>query len=193
MPDVESVCPACKGARFNENVLDVRIKGKHIAEVLDMSIEEAVDFFDDQSYILHKLKVLAELGLGYLRLGQSSTTLSGGEAQRIKLATELSKIKRGAHNLYILDEPSTGLHLRDIQRLIDCLHQLVDAGHTVLVIEHHLDIVKVADHVIDMGPEGGKEGGLVVVAGTPEQVAKSEGSHTGAFLREVLAKENGGW
>jgi excinuclease ABC subunit A len=193
MPDVESVCPACKGARFNENVLDVRTKGKHIAEVLDMSIEEAVDFFDDQPYVLHKLKVLAELGLGYLRLGQSSTTLSGGEAQRIKLATELSKIKRGAHNLYILDEPSTGLHLRDIQRLIDCLHQLVDAGHTVLVIEHHLDIVKVADHVIDMGPEGGKEGGLVVAAGTPEQVAKSKDSHTGAFLREVLTKDNGGW
>ncbi|MFK7691475.1 excinuclease ABC subunit UvrA [Paenibacillus sp. HJGM_3] len=189
MPDVESVCPVCKGARFNEEVLDVRIKQKNLAEVLDMSIEEAVLFFDDQPYIQHKLNVLNELGLGYVRLGQSSTTLSGGEAQRIKLATELGKIKRGSHNLYILDEPTTGLHLQDIQKLIACVDRLVDAGHTVIVIEHHLDMIKVADHIIDMGPEGGKNGGLVVATGTPEQIARSERSLTGRFLREVLAAE----
>jgi excinuclease ABC subunit A len=193
MPDVESVCPVCKGARFNDNVLDVRIKEKNIAQVLDMSIEEAVDFFADQAYIRHKLNVLNDLGLGYLRLGQSSTTLSGGEAQRIKLATELSKLKRGMHNLYILDEPTTGLHLCDIQKLIDCMNQLVEAGHTVVVIEHHLDVIKVCDHIIDMGPEGGKDGGMVVACGTPEQVAKTEGSYTGAFLRKVLMTENCYW
>lgn len=186
MPDVESVCPACQGARFNADVLEVKINNKHIAQVLDMSIEEAVAFFTDQPYILHKLSVLNQLGLGYLRLGQSSTTLSGGEAQRIKLATELSKIKRGSHNLYVLDEPTTGLHLRDIQKLIDCLHQLVDAGHTVVVIEHHLDMIKVADHIIDMGPEGGKNGGMVVASGTPEEVAETAGSLTGKFLRDML-------
>ncbi|CAG7655832.1 excinuclease ABC subunit UvrA [Paenibacillus allorhizosphaerae] len=193
MPDIEAVCPACKGARFNSDVLEVQIKGKTIADVLEMSIEEAIVFFEDQSYILHKLNVLNQLGLGYLRLGQSSTTLSGGEAQRIKLATELGKIKRGAHNLYILDEPTTGLHLQDIQKLIDCINQLVEAGHTVLVIEHHLDIIKVADHIIDMGPEGGKGGGTVVAQGTPEEVAKVDGSYTGRFLRDVLESDNRYW
>ncbi|MBE1445147.1 hypothetical protein [Paenibacillus sp. OAS669] len=193
MPDVESVCPVCKGARFNDEVLDVRIKNKNIAEVLEMSIEEAVDFFSDQTYILHKLNVLNQLGLGYLRVGQSATTLSGGEAQRIKLATELSKLKRGAHNLYILDEPTTGLHLQDIQKLIDCVQQLVDAGHSVIVIEHHLDMIKVADHIIDMGPEGGKNGGTVVASGTPEEVAKVKASLTGQFLNEVLVAENCYW
>ncbi|MFC5649878.1 excinuclease ABC subunit UvrA [Paenibacillus solisilvae] len=186
MPDIDTVCPVCKGARFNDDILEVRIKEKNIAEILDMSIEDAVLFFAEQPYILNKLKVLNQLGLGYLRIGQSSTTLSGGEAQRIKLATELSKIKRGSHNLYILDEPTTGLHLRDIQKLIDCLHQLVEAGHSVLVIEHHLDMIKVADHIIDMGPEGGNNGGTVVAYGTPEEVARTEGSLTGKFLREVL-------
>lgn len=193
MPDVESVCPVCKGARFNDEVLDVRIKDKNIAQVLEMSIEEAVEFFNEQAYILHKLNVLNQLGLGYLRVGQSATTLSGGEAQRIKLATELSKLKRGAHHLYILDEPTTGLHLQDIQKLIDCIQQLVDAGHTVVVIEHHLDMIKVADHIIDMGPEGGKNGGMVVASGTPEEVAKVEGSLTGHFLSEVLVAENCYW
>ncbi|WP_028552745.1 excinuclease ABC subunit UvrA [Paenibacillus sp. UNC451MF] len=193
MPDVESVCPVCKGARFNEEVLDVRIKDHNIAQVLEMSIEEAVDFFSEQPYILHKLSVLNQLGLGYLRVGQSATTLSGGEAQRIKLATELSKIKRGAHNLYILDEPTTGLHLQDIQKLIDCIQQLVDAGHTVVVIEHHLDMIKVADHIIDMGPDGGKNGGAVVASGTPEEVAKVQESLTGKFLSEVLVAENCYW
>ncbi|WP_284645463.1 excinuclease ABC subunit UvrA [Paenibacillus silviterrae] len=186
MPDIESVCPACKGARFNEEVLEVRIKDRHIAQVLEMSIEEAVEFFEHQPYIQHKLRVLNELGLGYLRLGQSSTTLSGGEAQRIKLATELSKMKRGSHNLYILDEPTTGLHLHDIQKLIDCIQKLVEAGHSVVVIEHHLDMIKVADYVIDMGPEGGKNGGRVIASGTPEEVARSKGSLTGKFLRELL-------
>ncbi|MGO4185161.1 excinuclease ABC subunit UvrA [Paenibacillus sp. TAF43_2] len=186
MPDVESVCPVCQGARFNEEVLDVRIREKNIAQVLEMSLEEAALFFSDQPYILHKLNVLNELGLGYLRLGQSSTTLSGGEAQRIKLATELSKLSRGSHNLYILDEPTTGLHLQDIQKLIDCLHQLVDAGHSVIVIEHHLDMIKVADYIIDMGPEGGNNGGMVVACGTPEEVAQTQGSLTGKFLREML-------
>jgi excinuclease ABC subunit A len=186
MPDVESVCPVCQGARFNEDVLEVRIRERNLAQVLEMSIEEAVDFYAEHPYIQHKLNVLNQLGLGYLRLGQSSTTLSGGEAQRIKLATELSKLKRGSHNLYILDEPTTGLHLRDIQKLIDCLHQLVEAGHSVVVIEHHLDMIKVADHIIDMGPEGGKKGGMVVASGTPEQVAETEGSLTGKFLKETL-------
>ncbi|MDQ0112475.1 excinuclease ABC subunit UvrA [Paenibacillus harenae] len=190
MPDVEAVCPVCKGARFNESVLDIRIKEKNIAEILDMSIEDAVAFFDDQPYIARKLAVLNDLGLGYLQLGQSSATLSGGEAQRIKLATELSKVKRGAHNLYVLDEPTTGLHLRDIQRLIDCLNHLVDAGHTVVIIEHHLDMIKIADHIIDMGPDGGHKGGTVVASGTPEQVAASSDSLTGRYLREMLAPQH---
>ncbi|BBH22504.1 UvrABC system protein A [Paenibacillus baekrokdamisoli] len=186
MPDVETLCPTCKGARFNEEVLDVKLNGKSIADVLDMSIEEAVEYFEGQAYIQHKLNVLNQLGLGYLRLGQSSTTLSGGEAQRIKLAYELSKMKRGSHNLYVLDEPTTGLHLSDIQKLIDCLQQLVDAGHSVLVIEHHLDLIKVADYVIDMGPDGGRNGGMIVASGTPEQVSRTEGSLTGKFLTQAL-------
>ncbi|UVI30256.1 excinuclease ABC subunit UvrA [Paenibacillus spongiae] len=193
MPDVESVCPSCKGARFNNDVLEVLLNGKNIAQVLDMSIEEAVSFFSDQPYVVHKLNVLNQLGLGYLKLGQSSTTLSGGEAQRIKLATEISKLKRGSHNLYILDEPTTGLHLHDIQKLIDCMNQLVDNGHSVLVIEHHLDVIKVSDYLIDMGPDGGKDGGTVVAQGTPEQVAVVDASHTGRFLKSVLATDNRYW
>lgn len=154
-----------------------------------MSIEEAVVFFEGQTYVQHKLRVLHQLGLGYLRLGQSSTTLSGGEAQRIKLAYELSKLKRGSHNLYVLDEPTTGLHLSDIQKLIDCLQQLVDAGHSVLVIEHHLELIKTADYVIDMGPDGGSNGGQVVATGTPEQVARVERSLTGKFLEKLLESQ----
>ncbi|RED55138.1 excinuclease ABC subunit UvrA [Cohnella lupini] len=191
MADVESVCPVCQGSRFNEDVLEIRIRDRNIAQVLEMSIEEAILYFSDQTYISHKLKVLHQLGLGYLRLGQSSTTLSGGEAQRIKLATELSKMIRGAHNLYVLDEPTTGLHLSDIQKLIDCLHQLVAAGHSVIVIEHHLDLIKVADYLIDMGPEGGKNGGLVVASGSPEEVAKTDASLTGKFLCDVLSVQGG--
>jgi excinuclease ABC subunit A len=140
----------------------------------------------DNHYLKHKLGIMKELGLGYMRLGQSSTTLSGGEAQRVKLAYELSKIKKGAHNLYILDEPTTGLHLSDIQKLLDCMGKLVEKGHSVIVIEHHLDVIKSADYIIDMGPEGGNGGGCVVAEGTPEQVAAVEASHTGRYLREVL-------
>jgi excinuclease ABC subunit A len=187
MADVEVVCPACKGARYNEETLEVIYRGKNIAQVLDMSIEEAASFFEDVPLIAHKLGVLNQLGMGYLKLGQSSTTISGGEAQRVKLAHELGKIKRGARNFYILDEPTTGLHLADIQRLLDSLNRLVDAGNTVLVIEHHLDVIKTADWVIDLGPEGGKHGGRVVAQGTPEQVAGCPDSYTGQFLREVLA------
>jgi excinuclease ABC subunit A len=186
MSDIETICPVCKGMRFSDEGLEIRYKGKSIADVLEMTVEEALEFFGDDTYLKHKLGIMQELGLGYMRLGQSSTTLSGGEAQRVKLAYELAKIKRGAHNLYILDEPTTGLHLSDIQKLLDCLGRLVDKGHTVLVIEHHLDVIKSADYIIDMGPEGGNNGGFVVAEGTPEQVARVEGSYTGRFLREVL-------
>ncbi|MCY3813545.1 MAG: excinuclease ABC subunit UvrA [Gammaproteobacteria bacterium] len=186
MPDVEVVCGACKGQRFNAETLEVTHKDKNIADVLDMSIEEGVEFFADLPNIGRKIKVLNDLGLGYLTLGQSATTLSGGEAQRIKLATELAKLQRRGHILYILDEPTTGLHLADIRRLLDCLHRLVDAGHTVLVIEHHLDVIKTADHVIDLGPEGGRGGGEVVAKGTPEDVAASPRSYTGQYLRAHL-------
>ena len=186
MPDVEVVCGACKGQRFNPETLEVSHNGKTIADVLDMSIEEGVRFFEDRPAIGRKVKVLDDLGLGYLTLGQSATTLSGGEAQRIKLATELSKLQRRGHVLYILDEPTTGLHLADISKLLDCLHRLVDAGHTVLVIEHHLDVIKTADHVIDLGPEGGRGGGEVVATGTPEAIAACPESHTGRYLRAHL-------
>lgn len=186
MADIETICPVCKGKRFSAEGLEIKYRGKSIADVLEMTVEEALDFFRDNRYLKHKLGIMNELGLGYMCLGQSSTTLSGGEAQRVKLAYELSKIKRGAHNLYILDEPTTGLHLSDIQRLVDCLNRLVDQGHSVLVIEHHLDVIKSADYIIDMGPEGGSGGGYVVAEGTPEQVAKVETSHTGRFLRTVL-------
>ena len=186
MADIETICPVCKGLRFSAEGIEIKYKGKSIADVLDMTVEEALAFFEDNTYLKHKLKIMNELGLGYMCLGQSSTTLSGGEAQRVKLAYELSKIKRGAHNLYILDEPTTGLHLSDIQKLLDCLNKLVDKGHTVIVIEHHLDVIKSADYLIDLGPEGGSGGGYIVAEGTPEQVARVEASHTGRFLRSVL-------
>ena len=186
MADVEAICPVCKGKRYMAEVLEVRYRGKSIGDVLDMSIEEAAQFFGAVPIVAHKLGVLMQLGLGYLRLGQSSTTISGGEAQRVKLALELGKIKRGGHNIYILDEPTTGLHLADIQRLLDALNKLVDAGHSVVVIEHHLDVIKTADWVIDLGPEGGKRGGQVIAQGTPEDVAKCKESYTGKFLKRVL-------
>jgi excinuclease ABC subunit A len=185
MPDVEVPCESCKGARYNGETLEITYRGKTIADVLDMSIEEGVGFFEDYPGIARKIGVLHRLGLGYLTLGQSSTTLSGGEAQRVKLANELSKLKRG-HILYILDEPTTGLHMADIQHLLECLGRLVDAGHTALVIEHHLDVIKTADHIIDLGPEGGHGGGGVVVCGTPEDVARCKASHTGRFLKRRL-------
>jgi excinuclease ABC subunit A len=186
MPDVEVVCTACKGARFNNDTLEVTVRGKTIADVLNMSIEEGAEFFAADASIRRKIAVLDELGLGYVTLGQSSTTLSGGEAQRIKIATELSTLQRSKHTLYILDEPTTGLHLADIERLLASLNRLVDAGHTVLVIEHHMDVIKTADHVIDLGPEGGHAGGEVVVSGTPEAVARCKASHTGRYLKAHL-------
>jgi excinuclease ABC subunit A len=186
MPDVEVICGACKGARFNTETLDVTVRGKTIDDVLNMSVEEGVSFFAAEPAIGKKIEVLNDLGLGYLTLGQSATTLSGGEAQRIKIATELSKLQRSKHTVYILDEPTTGLHLADVQRLLESLNRLVDAGHTVLLIEHHLDVIKTADHVIDLGPEGGHAGGRVVVTGTPEAVAACKQSHTGRFLKAHL-------
>ena len=186
MPDVEVTCAACKGARFNSETLEVTLRGKTIDDVLNMPVEEGVTFFANEPPVGKKIEVLNDLGLGYLTLGQSATTLSGGEAQRIKLAAELSKLQRSKHTLYILDEPTTGLHLADIQRLLDCLHRLVDAGHTVLAIEHHMDVIKTADHVIDLGPEGGHAGGQIVVTGTPEEVAACKASHTGRFLKSHL-------
>jgi excinuclease ABC subunit A len=188
MPDVEVTCGACKGARFNSETLDVTVRGKTIDDVLNMSVEEGVGFFAKEPAIGKKIEVLADLGLGYLTLGQSSTTLSGGEAQRIKIATELSKLQRSKHTVYILDEPTTGLHLADIERLLESLNRLVDAGHTVLLIEHHLDVIKTADHVIDLGPEGGHAGGQVVITGTPEDVAACKSSHTGRFLKAHLKR-----
>ena len=186
MPDVEVTCGVCKGARFNAETLEVTIRGKTISDVLNMSVEEGVGFFKDEPSIRRKIEVLNELGLGYLTLGQSSTTLSGGEAQRIKIATELSTLQRSRHTVYILDEPTTGLHLADIERLLESLNRLVDAGHTVLLIEHHMDVIKTADHVIDLGPEGGHAGGEVVVTGTPEDVILCKASHTGRFLKPRL-------
>jgi excinuclease ABC subunit A len=187
MPDVEVTCGACKGARFNAETLEVTLRGKTIDDVLNMSVEEGVTFFADEPAIGKKIEVLRDLGLGYLTLGQSATTLSGGEAQRIKIATELSKLQRTKHTVYILDEPTTGLHLADIERLLSALNNLVDAGHTALLIEHHLDVIKTADHVIDLGPEGGHAGGEVVVTGTPEEVAACKASYTGRFLKAHLA------
>jgi excinuclease ABC subunit A len=188
MPDVEVLCPTCKGARYNKETLEVKYQGKSIAEVLDLSVEEGVGFFADQPAIARKIGVLNELGLGYLKLGHPSTILSGGEAQRVKLAGELGKLKRGKHNLYILDEPTTGLHFADIDRLLESLNRLVDSGHSVVVIEHNLDVIKTADHVIDLGPEGGHNGGQLIACGTPEEIAACEASHTGRFLAELLRK-----
>jgi excinuclease ABC subunit A len=186
MPDVEVICGACKGARFNSETLEVTLRGKTIDDILNMPVEEGVGFFAAEPTIGRKIQVLDDLGLGYLTLGQSATTLSGGEAQRIKIATELSKLQRAKHTVYILDEPTTGLHLADIVRLLESLNRLVDAGHTVIVIEHHLDVIKTADYVIDLGPEGGHAGGEVVATGPPEEIAACKRSHTGRFLKERL-------
>ena len=188
MPDVEVTCGVCKGARFNSETLEVTVRGKTIDDVLNMSVEEGVAFFVKEPTIRRKVEVLHELGLGYLTLGQSATTLSGGEAQRIKIATELSTLQRARHTVYILDEPTTGLHLADVERLLAALNRLVDTGHTVILIEHHMDVIKTADHVIDLGPEGGHAGGEVVVTGTPEQVARCKASHTGRFLKPHLGR-----
>jgi excinuclease ABC subunit A len=188
MPDVEVLCPTCKGARYSQETLEVEYHSMNIAQVLDLSIEESVAFFADQPSIARKISVLNDLGLGYLKLGHPSTILSGGEAQRVKLSAELAKLKRGKHNLYILDEPTTGLHFADIDRLLESLNRLVDYGHSVVVIEHNLDVIKTADYVIDLGPEGGHKGGELIACGSPEEIAARKGSHTGRFLAEMLGK-----
>jgi excinuclease ABC subunit A len=185
LPDVYVPCEQCHGKRYNRETLEVRFKGKSIADVLDMSIEEALQFFEHIPKVRRRLETLNAVGLSYVRLGQPATTLSGGEAQRVKLATELSKVATG-RTLYILDEPTTGLHFADVQRLLEVLQRLVDAGNSVVVIEHNLDVIKSADRIIDMGPEGGEEGGMAIAAGTPEEVAAEPGSHTGQFLAELL-------
>ena len=185
LPDVYVPCEQCHGKRYNRETLDVRFKGKTIADVLEMPVEEALTFFEHIPKIKRRLQTLHDVGLDYIRLGQPATTLSGGEAQRVKLATELSKIATG-QTLYILDEPTTGLHFADVQRLLDVLNRLVDAGNTVVVIEHNLDVVKTADRIVDLGPEGGEEGGRIVAEGTPEQVAGTPGSHTGRFLASIV-------
>ncbi|MBQ8764811.1 MAG: excinuclease ABC subunit UvrA [Clostridia bacterium] len=187
LPDVYVPCEVCKGKRYNRETLDVHYKGKNIFEVLDMTIDEATDFFEAIPKIKNKLQTIKDVGLGYIKLGQSSTTLSGGEAQRVKLATELSKRSTGK-TIYILDEPTTGLHSADVHRLIDVLNRFVEEGNTVLVIEHNLDVIKTADHIIDLGPEGGDNGGTIVAEGTPEEVAENPNSYTGMFLRKLLTK-----
>ena len=185
LADVYVPCEVCKGARYNRETLEVQYKGKNISQVLDMTAEEAVDFFENLPKIRRKAQTLVEVGLGYVKLGQSSTTLSGGEAQRVKLATELARVSTG-RTIYVLDEPTTGLHAADVHKLIDVLQRLVDVGNTVLVIEHNLDVIKTADHIIDLGPEGGDKGGYVVASGTPEEVAAVEESYTGQYLKQYL-------
>src|SRR6266540_3901216 len=185
LPDVYVPCEQCHGKRYNRETLDIRFKGRTIADVLDMPVEEALEFFQHIPKIRRRLETLDAVGLGYIRLGQPATTLSGGEAQRVKLATELSKIATGA-TLYILDEPTTGLHFADVRRLLEVLQRLVDQGNSVVVIEHNLDVIKSADRLIDMGPEGGEDGGTVVAAGTPEEVAGTPGSHPGEFLSRLV-------
>jgi excinuclease ABC subunit A len=185
LPDVYVPCEVCKGARYNRDTLDITFKGKNIAEVLDLSIEEALSFFANQPTIARHLQTLYDVGLGYVRLGQPAPTLSGGEAQRVKLSSELGKRATG-RTIYILDEPTTGLHFQDVQRLLGVLDRLVQAGNTVLVIEHNLDVIKSADWIVDLGPEGGDAGGQVVAEGPPEHVAKTPGSHTGRYLAPVL-------
>ena len=187
LPDVYVPCETCHGRRYNRETLEVRFKGKSIADVLEMSVEEALEFFAKIPKIRRRLQTLHDVGLDYIRLGQPATTLSGGEAQRVKLASELSKIATG-RTLYILDEPTTGLHFADIEKLLEVLQRLVDSGNTVLVIEHNLDVIKQADWIVDLGPEGGEAGGEVLAVGTPEDVAEVEESHTGQFLRAVLAE-----
>ena len=188
LPDVYVPCEVCHGKRYNRETLEVRYKGKSIADVLDMTINQAVEFFENVPQILNKIKALQSVGLGYIKLGQSSTTLSGGESQRVKLATELSKRDTGK-TLYILDEPTTGLHFEDIRILMDVLQKLVDRGNTVIIIEHNLDVIKLADWLIDMGPEGGRGGGQLLFTGTPEEMAKSKKGYTYKFLAPLLKKK----
>jgi excinuclease ABC subunit A len=185
LPDIYVPCDVCHGARYNKETLQVNFKGLNIAEVLDQSVDEALEFFTNIPPIKRKLQTLADVGLGYIHLGQPAPTLSGGEAQRVKLSRELSKIATG-NTMYILDEPSVGLHAHDVAKLILALNRLVDKGNTVIIIEHNMDIIKVADHIIDLGPEGGDLGGHIVAQGTPEEVMATEQSYTGQFLRSHL-------
>ena len=185
LPDVYVPCEICNGARYNRDTLEVTFRGKTIADVLDLSCEEALAFFANQPPIARHMQTMVDVGLGYVRLGQPAPTLSGGEAQRVKLSTELSRRPTG-HTFYVLDEPTTGLHFEDVRRLLEVLSRLVDQGNTVVVIEHNLDVIKTADWVIDLGPEGGDGGGRIVAEGTPEQVAKTPGSYTGEVLQHVL-------
>jgi excinuclease ABC subunit A len=185
LPTVYVTCDVCKGKRFDRETLEVEYKGKNIYDILRTTVEEAVEFFEDIPWLYEKLKILEEVGLGYLELGQSATTLSGGEAQRIKLSAELGK-RDTRRTLYLLDEPTTGLHFADIDQLLKVLQRLVDRGNTVVVIEHNLDVIKSADWVVDLGPEGGARGGRIVGVGTPEDIARRKGSFTGEYLRKVL-------
>jgi len=185
LPDVYVTCEVCKGKRYNREALEIHYKGKTISDVLEMTCEQGLEFFENVPAIARKLQTLVEVGLGYISLGQPATTLSGGEAQRIKLASELSRRPTG-RTLYILDEPTTGLHMADVDKLLHVLHALVDTGNSMIVIEHNLDVIKNGDHIIDMGPEGGEAGGQIVAEGTPEQVAKNRSSYTGQYLKKML-------
>ena len=185
LSDVYVKCPVCKGKRYNRETLEVKFKGKTIADVLDMSVKEALEFFDSIPAIKNKLQTLNDVGLDYIKLGQSATTLSGGEAQRIKLASELNKRATGK-TLYLLDEPSVGLHWYDLDKLIKIIQKLADQGNTILIIEHNMDLIKVADYIIDLGPEGGNDGGTIVATGTPKEVSKNKNSFTGQYLQGVL-------
>ena len=188
LPDVYVPCEVCKGKRYNREALEIHFKGRSIADVLEMTIEEAVEFFSAVPNVRAKLQTLYDVGLGYVHLGQPATTLSGGEAQRVKLATELSRRATG-RTLYVLDEPTTGLHFADVEKLLEVLHRLVDGGNTVLVIEHNLDVIKTADWIVDLGPEGGARGGQIIAEGTPEKIAATQGSATGEYLARVLRGE----
>ena len=188
LSDVYIKCNVCKGQRYNRETLEVRYKGKNISEVLDMSIAEALDFFENIPKIKTRLQTLYDVGLGYMKLGQSATTLSGGEAQRIKLASELNKRATGK-TLYLLDEPTVGLHWYDLDKLIKIINKLADAGNTILIIEHNLDLIKTADHIIDLGPQGGDEGGTIIAEGTPEEIAENENSLTGLYLKKILKQK----
>jgi excinuclease ABC subunit A len=185
LPDVYVPCEVCHGKRYNREALEIHYKGKTISDVLAMTCEQSLEFFENIPSIARKLQTLVDVGLSYITLGQPATTLSGGEAQRIKLASELSRRPTG-RTLYILDEPTTGLHMADVDKLLNVLHALVDAGNSMIVIEHNLDVIKSADHIIDMGPEGGEAGGQIVATGTPEQVARNKDSYTGQFLSQIL-------
>lgn len=187
LADIYVPCEVCKGARYNRETLEVKYKGKNIYDVLEMTVEEGLEFFSAVPKIQRKLQTLYDVGLGYIKIGQPATTLSGGEAQRVKLSTELSRRATG-RTIYILDEPTTGLHTADVHRLIEVLHTLVENGNSVLVIEHNLDVIKTADHIIDLGPEGGDKGGMIVAEGTPEEVARVEASYTGRYLKRILER-----